>query len=164
MDRRTAASPATRWYRGPASSEHQQLRRAALLDEHDCVLAEEAPERFRVFAIDADDEAAGLDPAAVGLAALAGAPRVAGGGDELVERAQRRGVLRRRLRLAARIGGGQEHRGGGAFLLEERIEPAAGLADLEDELRLGEHYVVRLAIRVHEFWGNRHCKCWVGST
>src|SRR5687768_4155570 len=164
MDRRTAASPATRWYRGPASSEHQQLRRAALLDEHDCVLAEEAPERFRVLAIDADDEAAGLDPAAVGLAALARAPRVAGRGDELVERAQRRGVLRRRLRLAARVGGGQKGCRRGAFLLEQRVQAAAGLADLQHEFRLGEHYVVRLVIRGHEFGGNFHCKCWVGST
>src|SRR5688500_12960066 len=139
MDRRTAASPATRWYRGPASSEHQQLRRAALLDEHDRVLAEEAPERFRVLAIDADDEAAGLDPAAVGLAALARAPGIAGRSDELVERAQRRDILRRRLRFAARIGGSQERRGGGAFLLEQRVEPAAGLADLQHELGLGEH-------------------------
>src|SRR5215208_1904589 len=104
MHRRTPASQATRSYRGPSSSQHQQFRRGALLDEHDRVLAEQAAERFGVLAIDADDEATGFGPRSVGLAALARAPRIARGRDQLVERAQRRSVLRRGFLLAARVG------------------------------------------------------------
>src|SRR5688572_21433482 len=100
-----------------ASSQNHQFRRGALLHEHDGVLAEQAPERFGVLAIDADDQAAGLSPASIGLAALARAPRIARGRDQLVERAQRRGVFRCGLLLAARVGRGDERGGGGAFLL-----------------------------------------------
>src|ERR1700741_4593392 len=111
-------------------AEHHQLRGAALLDEHDGVLAEDAPERLRVVAVDADHQAARLDPGSLRLAALARAPWIARGGDELVECRQRGGVLLRRLRLAARVRRGDERGGGRAFRLEQGVEPAARLAAL----------------------------------
>src|SRR6185436_20595791 len=77
-----------------ASREQHELGSSALLDEHDRVLAEQAAERFGVLAVDAHHQAAGFAPAAVGLASLARAPRVARSRDELVEHGERSGILR----------------------------------------------------------------------
>jgi hypothetical protein len=71
-----------------------QLRGAAPLDEYDGILAEQAAERLRVGAEDAEDQEAPFRrPAAVGVSAFGAVVRIPGGRREAFERLGGRTVL-----------------------------------------------------------------------
>src|SRR5260221_396505 len=51
-------------------------------------------------------------------------------------------------RTAARIRGGDERRGGGAFVADQLVEHRARLADAQHELAVGEDHVIGVAVGV----------------
>src|SRR5258708_3157855 len=128
--------------------QEDQLGRFAQLAKYDGVLLEQLGERLGVGAVDADDQEARLGPAAEGIAALAPVVRVARGGDEVLQRGVGDAVLLGRARIAARIRGGDERRGGGAFVADQLVEHRARLADAQHELAVGEDHVIGVAVGV----------------
>src|SRR5439155_11791498 len=138
------------------SLEDDELGRAADFAEDDRVLLEELAERLGVGAVDADDEEARLGPAAEGIAPLAPEVRVAGGGDEALQRGVGDAVLGIRALLASRVGGADEGGGGGAFGSEQLVELGIGLAHAQHDQAVGEDHVVGLLIGLELFSRKGH--------
>src|SRR5690349_18790907 len=127
--------------------EHEQLGRAAPLDEHDRVLPERPPDGFGVRARDPDHERAALGlPAFLRVAPLALEAAVAGFRLRLDQRGVRDLVLPRARHLAVRIGRGDEGRGSGALGFEQLVQVRVRLADADHQLGLAEHHVERLLV------------------